>query len=297
MALRTLKTDYKESTFVGDMEYELVNNGNNVYFIDQTIYTTNGDYLVAAVFNDTNSAINSMASLYSSWIGSYTALKTNYVDATYSGNKQYQMTTQDGYTILTDVTSYTQVGDNYGASDINAANRLLNTLSSNYTTNMDSIKSYLRALGATHVDDFSTALNEIVNYQTQKGRNDKIADMQAHPNNYRNSSNTYPLYSKAQYTAKQNSNTTLRNNMNTQKNNASSAKTNMHSNDAGINQMCDIALMYADYIVAGISSEEFSDKFNKSKNEATAMANAENQVRTTVINAINSIYQALGNLL
>ena len=54
-------------------------------------------------------------------------LKTNYVDDAFSGNRKYRMTTNsDGTVSFTDVTSYYQTGDTYGASQINEANDFIN---------------------------------------------------------------------------------------------------------------------------------------------------------------------------
>lgn len=54
-------------------------------------------------------------------------LKTNYVDDAFSGNRKYRMTTNsDGTVSFTDVTSYYQTGDTYGAAQINEANSFIN---------------------------------------------------------------------------------------------------------------------------------------------------------------------------
>ena len=56
------------------------------------------------------------------------ALKTNYKDDIFSGNRKYRMTNNsDGTVSFTDVTTYSQVGDQYGASDINAQNVAINS--------------------------------------------------------------------------------------------------------------------------------------------------------------------------
>ena len=55
------------------------------------------------------------------------ALRTNYKDDVFSGARKYQMiTNQDNTVSFTDVTEYTQVGDTYGASEINEQNTAIN---------------------------------------------------------------------------------------------------------------------------------------------------------------------------
>ncbi len=56
-------------------------------------------------------------------------LKTNYKDAVFSGNRKYQeITNSDGTVSFTDQTSYTQQGDQFGASDINETNSAINAV-------------------------------------------------------------------------------------------------------------------------------------------------------------------------
>lgn len=55
------------------------------------------------------------------------ALKTNYKDDAFDGTRQYRMVTNDNGTVsFVDVTEYSQVGDTFGASDINATNHAVN---------------------------------------------------------------------------------------------------------------------------------------------------------------------------
>lgn len=55
------------------------------------------------------------------------ALKTNYKDDVFTGKRKYTMTNNgDGTVSFTDVTQYSQIGDNYGASDINMQNQAIN---------------------------------------------------------------------------------------------------------------------------------------------------------------------------
>ena len=59
------------------------------------------------------------------------ALKTNYVDDVFEGNRKYTMTTNADSTIsLVDATTYSQVGDTFGAEDINE-------ITSNLITDID----------------------------------------------------------------------------------------------------------------------------------------------------------------
>lgn len=57
------------------------------------------------------------------------ALKTNYKDAIFSGERKYQeIFNTDGTKSFTDRTSYTTQGDRFGANDINATNSAVNAL-------------------------------------------------------------------------------------------------------------------------------------------------------------------------
>lgn len=59
------------------------------------------------------------------------ALKTNYVDDLFSGDRKFEMTrNQDGTVSFTDETEYTREGDVFGASDINATNTEVNRIAS-----------------------------------------------------------------------------------------------------------------------------------------------------------------------
>lgn len=58
------------------------------------------------------------------------ALKTDYKDAVYDGQRRYQMVQNgDGTHTILDVTSYTQEGDKFGAVDVNATNLQVNRIS------------------------------------------------------------------------------------------------------------------------------------------------------------------------
>lgn len=55
------------------------------------------------------------------------ALKTTYKDDVFSGNRKYTMiNNSDGTVSFVDATVYSQVGDTYGANDINTQNRAIN---------------------------------------------------------------------------------------------------------------------------------------------------------------------------
>lgn len=57
------------------------------------------------------------------------ALKTDYKDAVFSGERKYQeIFNSDGTKSFTDRTSYTYQGDRFGANDINATNSAINAL-------------------------------------------------------------------------------------------------------------------------------------------------------------------------
>lgn len=56
-------------------------------------------------------------------------LKTDYKEDVFEGNRKYQLSQDsDGKTEILDVTTYTQEGDPFGASDINATNTAINSL-------------------------------------------------------------------------------------------------------------------------------------------------------------------------
>lgn len=55
------------------------------------------------------------------------ALKTNYKDYVYSGSQKFKITANsDGTSSITDATTYSQTGDTFGASDLNATNTEVN---------------------------------------------------------------------------------------------------------------------------------------------------------------------------
>ena len=57
------------------------------------------------------------------------SLRTNYKDDVFTGSRKYEMTQNgDGTVSFTDQTTYSQVGDTYGAAQINEANAIINNL-------------------------------------------------------------------------------------------------------------------------------------------------------------------------
>ncbi len=55
------------------------------------------------------------------------ALRTDYKDDVFSGSRKYTMVNNpDGTVSFVDQTVYTQVGDSYGASEINEQNQTIN---------------------------------------------------------------------------------------------------------------------------------------------------------------------------
>jgi hypothetical protein len=57
------------------------------------------------------------------------SLKTDYKDYTYSGSQKFKITDNgDGTSSITDSTTYSQVGDTFGASDLNATNTAVNSI-------------------------------------------------------------------------------------------------------------------------------------------------------------------------
>ena len=58
-------------------------------------------------------------------------LKTDYKDDVFSGQRKYTITDNGDNTVsITDVTTYSQVGDDFEADDINATNEAVNDLTS-----------------------------------------------------------------------------------------------------------------------------------------------------------------------
>lgn len=70
------------------------------------------------------------------------ALKTDYKDDVFSGDRKYQKADNpDGTISLVDKTSYSQKGDTFSAADINATNKAVNSLSAVATTSANGLMS------------------------------------------------------------------------------------------------------------------------------------------------------------
>lgn len=99
------------------------------------------------------------------------ALKTDYKDAAWSGDRLYKITDAgNGKSTIDDVTSYTVSGDNFGAKDINATNKAVNSLTDDMTTLKKSVsdgKTLVAAaitakkVAATVSDSFETLAKKI----------------------------------------------------------------------------------------------------------------------------------------
>ena len=99
------------------------------------------------------------------------ALKTDYKDAAWSGDRLYKITDAgSGKSTIEDVTSYTVSGDNFGAKDINATNKAVNDLLDKMTTLGKSVsdgKTLVAAaitakkVAATVSDSFATLAEKI----------------------------------------------------------------------------------------------------------------------------------------
>ena len=72
------------------------------------------------------------------------SLRTNYKDDVFTGSRKYEMTQNgDGTVSFTDQTTYSQVGDTYGAAQINEANAIINNLDDKAYLSDDSAESGL----------------------------------------------------------------------------------------------------------------------------------------------------------
>ena len=80
------------------------------------------------------------------------ALKTNYKDDIFSGNRKYtQIDNGDGTISFTDSTQYSQVGDTFGATQINEIDGKINTHDSNISTinsNIGTINSNINTINS-----------------------------------------------------------------------------------------------------------------------------------------------------
>lgn len=179
-----LRTDYAEGQFSGEKKYTLnYVSGDIAEFTDVTVYTpsSGGDYIGAADINITNAAINNLANLFAGWIGSYTALPTNFQNATHSGKKKYQIASVGSNVTLTDVTAYSQSGSPYQASHINDANTLINRISSVYDDEIAQIKQLLQTKGATSTDNLINAITSMVSACENNGKNGATQAVKTNP--------------------------------------------------------------------------------------------------------------------
>lgn len=78
------------------------------------------------------------------------ALKTDYKDAVYTGNRKYTQTNNtDGTISLVDATAYSTEGDVFGAADINATNQAVNGNSTNISALQQKIKTTTKNITLT----------------------------------------------------------------------------------------------------------------------------------------------------
>ena len=78
------------------------------------------------------------------------ALKTDYKDAVFSGERKYQeIFNNDGTKSFTDRTVYTEAGDKFGANDINATNAAINATNAAINATNDVREVWMRVNGFT----------------------------------------------------------------------------------------------------------------------------------------------------
>ena len=78
------------------------------------------------------------------------ALKTDYKDAVYTGDRKYTQTNNaDGTISLVDATAYSTEGDTFGATDINATNQAVNANSTNISALQQTIKTTTKNITLT----------------------------------------------------------------------------------------------------------------------------------------------------
>ena len=66
------------------------------------------------------------------------SLKTDYVDALFSGSRKYRVIeNEDGTVSFEDVTEYTQAGDSFGAKDVNETNAAVISLQNEQIETVD----------------------------------------------------------------------------------------------------------------------------------------------------------------
>lgn len=78
------------------------------------------------------------------------ALKIDYKDAVYTGNRKYtQSNNADGTISLVDATAYSTEGDPFGAADVNATNSAVNANSDNISALQQTIKTTAKQITLT----------------------------------------------------------------------------------------------------------------------------------------------------
>ena len=83
------------------------------------------------------------------------ALKTDYKNAIFSGERKYQeIFNNDGTKSFIDRTAYTEAGDKFGANDINATNAAINATNAAINSANDVREVWMRVSGFTATPPF-----------------------------------------------------------------------------------------------------------------------------------------------
>ena len=86
------------------------------------------------------------------------ALKTDYKDAMFDGNRKYRITENDDGTVtIEDVTIYTQAGDKFGANDVNGTNEEVNRVAGELETAKGNIENKAESNHTHSADDVGAA--------------------------------------------------------------------------------------------------------------------------------------------
>lgn len=97
------------------------------------------------------------------------ALKTNYKDDVFTGSRKYkQVNNSDGTVSFTDMTTYAQKGDTYGAAQINEVNDIINGFSTNMFKSTDSVGSSLADDDKIPFYDTSASKSKVTLWSTIK---------------------------------------------------------------------------------------------------------------------------------
>ena len=94
------------------------------------------------------------------------SLKTDYKDYTYSGSQKFKITDNgDGTSSITDSTTYSQVGDTFGASDLNATNTVVNSIeTSKLNTGLDATGTLTASSTSITLSSSSITTNSILDF-------------------------------------------------------------------------------------------------------------------------------------